>query len=110
MHSPCCGLGMGGKLVYGLLMAAVFWKGVKEEVGVDGVALCSPLQVCGLIRKHAELHGPKLSTSQGSDAFAVILAMNTELWLEDSCSLGYTQLLKMVYTSDCDLPELPETP
>lgn len=78
-------------------MASVFWKGVKEEVGVDGVALCLSLQVCGLIRRCAEQHGDKLSLSQGNDAFAVTFAMDTELWLENSCSLDYTQLLKMMY-------------
>lgn len=52
--------------------------------------------LCGLIRKHAELHGAKLSISQGNDAFAVTLAMGTELWLEESCFLDYPQLLKMV--------------
>lgn len=59
---------------------------MKEEAEVDGAALCSSLQVCGLIRKHAELHGAKLSISQGNDAFAVTWAMGTELQLEEAAS------------------------
>lgn len=71
--------GQEEEFVYDWLMASVFWKGLKEEVGVDGDDLCSSLQDCGLIRKHAELHRAKLSIRQGNDAFAVTLAMDTEL-------------------------------
>lgn len=59
---------------------------MKEEVEVDGAALCSSLQVCGLVRKRADPHGAKLSISQGNDAFAVTWAMGTELQLEEAAS------------------------
>lgn len=84
------------------LIVTISWhqysgRGWRRRLGVDGVALCSSLQVCEFIRKHAALHGTKLSISQGTDAFAVTLAMGKELWLEESCFLEYTQLLKMVH-------------
>ena len=57
-------------------MAWVLWKGKKEEVEVDGVVLCSLLQVCRLIRKHAVLQGSGLSIGQGNAAFAVTLVQS----------------------------------
>jgi len=51
-------------------MACVFRKGTKERVEVDGVVLCSLLQVCRLIREHAVLQGVGLPIGLGIAAFA----------------------------------------
>lgn len=41
--------------------------------------ICAHLYKIVDSRKHAELHRAKLSIRQGNDAFAVTLAMDTEL-------------------------------
>lgn len=68
---------------------------MKEKVEVDGVALCSSLQVCGLIRKRAVLQGTGLSIRPGMAAFAMTFVFGTELWLGESCFLDHAQLLKV---------------